>query len=59
LKDLGDKYNTLDQSLNGWVGAVRTANGWDDTYTWDRESDTWTHTPKPAATPPQADPAKK
>lgn len=56
VKDLGDKYNSITQSLDAWVGAVRTANGWDDTYTWDRDSDTWTHTPKP---PPPADPAKK
>jgi hypothetical protein len=56
MKDLQSKFGELDKQLNDWVAEVRKANDWDDTYTYDRESDSWSHTPKPE--PPKA-PEKK
>lgn len=51
-----------EQAINTFVTETRKANGWDDTYTYDREQDKWTHTPKAPApigkpVPPQQ-PAK-
>lgn len=57
MQDQQKKYADQEKSLADWMEAVRKDNGWDDTYSYDREKDAWTHTPKPP-TPPAASPAK-
>lgn len=38
-----------------WEKDVRAANGWDDSYTYDRTKETWSHSTRPAAVePPKA-----
>ena len=38
-----EQYVTYEQQVNAWIEKVRKDNGWDATYSYDRNSDTWTH----------------
>lgn len=49
MKDFQSQYSDLEKKVGNWVEEVRKDNGWDQTYTYDRETDSWTHTPKPPA----------
>ena len=61
MKDLQTQWQAEEVKVNAWVEAVKKDNGWDETYTYDRVGDKWTHTPKvkkPAETKPAAAPKK-
>lgn len=50
MKDLQAQFVDLEKKVNDWIDEVRKANGWDESYTYNRDTDTWTHTtPKPPA----------
>lgn len=59
MKDLQGQWQTEEQVILAWVAEVKKANGWDDTYTYDREKDSWTHTPKPDKETKPAETPKK
>jgi hypothetical protein len=46
MKDMQAQWQAEETALNAWTAEVKKANGWDDTYTYDRAKDQWTHTPK-------------
>jgi hypothetical protein len=54
MKDLQTQYQAEEQTLNVWIAKVRSDNGWDDTYNYDRAKDQWVHTPKVEAKKPEA-----
>ena len=54
MKDFQDKWKAEESSLIAWIAAVKKDNGWDDTYTYDRTNNEWTHTPKVEAKPAEA-----
>jgi esterase/lipase len=58
MKDFQDEWKAEEAALNAWIAEVKKANGWDDTYTYDRTADKWTHTPKVEAKKPEAKPAE-
>ena len=47
IKTMQEQWKAEDEKVKAWIEAVRKANGWDETYVYDREKDVWTHTPKP------------
>ena len=55
MKDFQAQWATEEATLTAWIADVKKANGWDDTYTYDRAGDKWMYTPKvetkPADTP--------
>ena len=57
MKDLQTQWQAEEASVTAWIAETRKANGWDDTYSYDRAGDKWTHTPKAEAK--QADTPKK
>ncbi len=46
MKDLQTEWQTEEASLTAWIAQVKKDNSWDDTYTYDRAGDKWTHTLK-------------
>ena len=46
MKDMQAQWQAEETALTAWTAEVKKANGWDDTYTYDRAKDSWTHTPK-------------
>jgi hypothetical protein len=55
MKDLQQQYQAEEAKLIAWIADVKKVNAWDDSYTYDRVGDKWTHAPKaepkPAETP--------
>ncbi len=47
---LQTSFKASESDLNTWIAAVRAANGWDASYSYDRQADRWTktETKKPA-----------
>jgi hypothetical protein len=48
MKDMQAQWQADETSVNAWIADVKKANGWDDTYVYDREKDQWTHVVKEA-----------
>lgn len=46
MKDMQAQWQAEEASVTAWILEVKKANGWDDTYTYDRAKDQWVHTPK-------------
>ena len=46
MKDMQAQWQAEETALTAWTAEVKKANGWDDTYTYDRAKDQWVHTPK-------------
>jgi hypothetical protein len=46
MQDMQTQWTTEEAKIKAWVEEVRKANKWDDTYTYDRAGDKWTHMPK-------------
>lgn len=59
MQDQQKKYADQEKALTDWMEAIRKDNGWDDTYSYDRDKDAWTHVPKPPVNPPATPPAAK
>jgi hypothetical protein len=56
------QYAAQDKILTDWVIQVRKDNGWDDSYTYNSNGDTWTHIQKAPVKPevkPEVKPATK
>ena len=53
---LQQEYTKLDKEISDWAASVRKANGWDESYVYNRQADQWEKTEKPPAKP--AAPAK-
>ncbi len=51
MKDLQSQWQTEEEKILAWITDVKKTNGWDDTYTYDRVNDKWTHAPKPSEAP--------
>ena len=58
MKDMQAQWQAEEVSLTAWIAEVKKANGWDDTYTYDRAKDQWVHTPKVEAKKPAEAPKK-
>jgi hypothetical protein len=43
VADAHQQYNEDEQQVSAWIEKVRKDNGWDASYVYDRETDTWTH----------------
>ena len=54
MKEFGDQWKAEETALIAWIAEVKKANKWDDTYTYDRAGDKWTHTPKAETKPAEA-----
>ncbi|MGA8730290.1 MAG: hypothetical protein WB608_16165 [Terracidiphilus sp.] len=46
MQELQAKYAGEEKQIVDWVAQVRKDNGWDESYTYDREQDKWTHAEK-------------
>lgn len=44
---LQQRYNAEQKTIDDWENDVRKANGWDATYRWNADNDTWTHIEPP------------
>jgi hypothetical protein len=58
IKDLQAQWQSEESKVIAWIEEVKKSNGWDDTYTYDRAKDQWTHTPKVEAKKPAEAPKK-
>jgi hypothetical protein len=58
MKDMQAQWQAEEASLTAWIAEVKKVNGWDETYTYDRAKDQWTHTPKVEAKKPAEAPRK-
>ena len=58
MKDMQAQWQAEETALTAWTAEVKKANGWDDTYTYDRSKDSWVHTPKVEAKKPAEAPKK-
>ena len=54
MKDMQAQWQAEETALTAWTAEVKKANGWDDTYTYDRAGDKWVHTPKAETKPAEA-----
>ena len=54
MADFSKQWQAEEASLTAWIAEVKKANKWDDTYTYDRAKDQWTHTPKAETKPAEA-----
>jgi hypothetical protein len=46
MKDMQSQWQAEEAALNVWIAQIRRDNGWDATYTYDREKNQWVHAPK-------------
>ena len=46
MQQFQGKYQEQEKVLTDWIATVKKDNGWDDTYTYDREKDQWTKAAK-------------
>ena len=52
-RQMQQQYQAQEAFIASWEASVRAANKWDETYTYDRATDSWTHAPKAAVKEPE------
>lgn len=43
IADAHQQFNGDEQAVNDWIEKVRKDNGWDASYVYNRDTDTWVH----------------